>query len=89
MPTVIGLATYKEKPNGSLEPYFIENCELKINDVPVLIYKDGVLKVEKTAYKDLKGVKLSPEGENLVLETFAGPIYLKAVKSIQPLESKK
>lgn len=86
MPIFTGLAAYKGKPDGSLESYWSEDAELKINNVTVLVYNNGILKLAKEAHESVKGVKLSPEGENLILQTFAGPIYLKSVKSIQPLE---
>ena len=81
-----GLANYKVRPDGSLEPYYSEAFEFKIDKNPLIVYKDGILKLCPELYSQLRDIKLPPEGQNLTIQSNMGPIFLKAVKSVKPLE---
>jgi hypothetical protein len=88
MPEFVDHATggYTVKPDGSLEPNYANSYELSMSGEKMLVYKDGILKLHRFIYEQMKSVKLTPKGENLTIQTSLGPIFLKGVKSIQPLK---
>ena len=78
--------SHSVKPDGSLEPNYADSYTLSMDGEKMLVYKDGILRLHQQIYEQMKSVKLTPKGENLTIQTNLGPIFLKGVKSIQPMK---
>jgi hypothetical protein len=78
--------SYREMPDGSLQPNYAVEYSFSVGGSPVLIYKDGILRLCPEMFILLKDIELPPQGMNMKIRTPYGPILLKEVKSIKPLE---
>jgi hypothetical protein len=77
---------YREMPDGSLQPNYAVAYSFSVGGRPVLIYKDGILRICPEMFIAMKDIELPSQGMNMEIRTPYGPIFLKEVKSMQPLE---